>query len=172
MTELTDQQPVKPWFKEPWLLFLIALPTVVVIASLNLVFVSFKNADSVVADNYYKEGLAINQQMADIEQAKNLGISITLQINKKLLEVEVTPALDKSITTLNLELRHPLDHRFDQKITLGRNSQGGFNAALPEIKPGSWHIDIYSNTGENPWRIKQRIQFPQAKLSLSADEQL
>lgn len=172
MTKLTDQQPAKPWFKEPWLLFLIALPAIVVIASLNLVFVSFDKADSIVVDNYYKEGLAINQQMADLEQAKKLNLEITLHVDGDVLEAEVSPALNENITTLDMALRHPLDHRFDQSLTLSRDSLGNFNTILPEIKAGNWYLTVSSSTSEKPWRIKQRIQFPQAKLSLSANEQL
>jgi hypothetical protein len=161
----------KAWYKEPWLLFLIALPLLVVIASINLVFISFDNADSVVADDYYKEGLAINQKIDSLNLAKQLGISIKLTIHNDIIEAEISPKQANNIAILNLALRHPMDHRLDKTITLSRNQQGTFTGTLPTLSQGSWHIDISPLHAEQAWHIKQRVSLPQQTIILSANGQ-
>ena len=65
-------ETVRPWYKHFWLWFIILLPASVVVASIITVIIAFQNADSLVADNYYKDGLAINQVIARDKAAAQL----------------------------------------------------------------------------------------------------
>lgn len=51
------------WYKQFWPWFLIALPTIVVIASLFTVYIAVTNPDPVIEDDYYRQGLTINKKL-------------------------------------------------------------------------------------------------------------
>ncbi|MCF1439106.1 MAG: FixH family protein, partial [Shewanella sp.] len=52
--------PIQPWYKQFWPWFLITLPLCAVIASLATMKIAVDNKDALVAEEYYKEGKAIN----------------------------------------------------------------------------------------------------------------
>ena len=53
----------KPWFKEPWPWILMAGPAAVVVAGAVTIWLAFQSADGLVADDYYRRGLTINQEL-------------------------------------------------------------------------------------------------------------
>ena len=61
----TNPTDIRPWYRQFWPWFLIALPGTVVIASLVTVYIAVNNADPVVDGNYYKHGLTINERLED-----------------------------------------------------------------------------------------------------------
>ena len=54
----------RPWYREPWPWILMAPPAAAVIAGAATVWIAVGSADGLVADDYYKRGLAINQVLA------------------------------------------------------------------------------------------------------------
>ena len=52
-----------PWYRQFWPWFLIALPACVVIAAIATALIASRHADDLVADSYYKDGLAINRRL-------------------------------------------------------------------------------------------------------------
>src|SRR5690606_40709111 len=54
---------IPPWYKQFWPWFLISILVFAVVIGLGLLYVSMLNPDSMVRDNYYKEGRAINMHM-------------------------------------------------------------------------------------------------------------
>jgi hypothetical protein len=61
MTELEQSLKSGPWYREPWPWILMAGPFTVIVAGLFTAWLAVTRADPLVVDNYYKEGLAINQ---------------------------------------------------------------------------------------------------------------
>jgi hypothetical protein len=62
---MNSMQETRPWFRQFWPWFLIALPGAVVIASLLTVYIAVTHQDPVVDGNYYKHGLTINERLED-----------------------------------------------------------------------------------------------------------
>ena len=77
----------KPWYRQFWPWFIIALPASVVVAGLITVFIAFRHADTLVNDNYYKDGLAINQTLAQDTRARELGVEATIDFDRVTGEV-------------------------------------------------------------------------------------
>ena len=61
MNELEHCLHCRPWYREPWPWILMAGPFAVIVAGLFTAWMAVTRADPLVVDNYYKEGLAINQ---------------------------------------------------------------------------------------------------------------
>ena len=81
MTKNLPPEDSKPWYRQFWPWFLIALPGAIVVAGINMVFIAHDGADDLVVDEYYKDGLAINRKLEKLERAEQLGISASLAIS-------------------------------------------------------------------------------------------
>jgi FixH len=68
----------KPWYREPWPWLLMAGPAIVVVAGFLTLGFALQSADGLVADDYYKQGKAINQTLARDVQARTLGYAALL----------------------------------------------------------------------------------------------
>ncbi len=86
-------KPVR-WYHEPWAWLVVGGPAIIVVASLFMAYLAFSGADYVVAPDYYKRGLAINQDIrrdltaSEREMAADLRIdqathAITLKLSGK-----------------------------------------------------------------------------------------
>ena len=76
-----QREDTLPWYKQFWPWFIIALPAIVVVTGINMLFIANKGADDLVVDEYYKNGLAINRELEKLERAEQLGIDAALTIS-------------------------------------------------------------------------------------------
>ncbi|MDB5861296.1 MAG: hypothetical protein JWQ76_4985 [Ramlibacter sp.] len=58
------QTPGEPWWRHGYLWLVISGPAVVVVAGLATAVIAVHGADPVVASDYYRRGIEINQQLA------------------------------------------------------------------------------------------------------------
>jgi uncharacterized protein len=63
-----------PWYREPWPWLLMAGPVAAIVAGIATAWIAIVHQDGLVADDYYKEGLAINRTIARHEAAVRLGV--------------------------------------------------------------------------------------------------
>lgn len=70
-----------PWYRQPWPWFLIALPAVAVVGSIAAAVLAWRTGDEVVETDYYKRGLAINQELARRERAAQLGLTVEIAVD-------------------------------------------------------------------------------------------
>jgi hypothetical protein len=158
----------QPWYKQFWLWFILFLPACAVVASITTVVIAFKNDDSLVKDNYYKAGKAINQDLSQQEEASRLGLTATVTIDPLVGELLLVldGNLDTAAQPLQLDIIHPLDAERD--ISLNLNHRQGFSyvAQLPNSVSGRRYIQL-SGSKPSPWQLKGEIQ-----LQLDEQEQL
>ncbi len=94
-----------PWYRQFWPWFLIMLPASVVVAGFSTLYIANRHADDLVADEYYKEGLAINRQLEKKERAAHRGIEARLLIDGEQIQVSLTG--NERAELLQLRLSHP-----------------------------------------------------------------
>ncbi len=155
----SDELKNKPWFKNPMVWMVIFFPSLAVVGGIITIIIAVKSADGLVVDDYYKQGLQINQVIKFDKKAKELGLSAFVDANSTTGEVLVTLKATSQLQ-LEKEITFKLVHRtiagYDQVTTL---SQVG-NSLSPDyrgyIKPpvieGRWSIQIVS---PDNWRLKQ-----------------
>ena len=122
---MSNAPATRPWYRQFWPWFLIGLPLVVVIACLYTVFLALNSPLSVVKDDYYKEGLAINQNNLPYQQAKRLQLraEIRLLADHSLQVNVVAPAASLILPArLSLQFAHPLDQQRDRTLFLQQQS--------------------------------------------------
>jgi len=143
-----------PWYRHFWPWFLILLPGSVVVAALATLFIAQRGADDLVADDYYRQGLAINRQLALGERAADLGISAELSLDTDRVDAHILGPVEE--TQLELSLSHPLEADHDVELTLARTGPGRYSATLPLTSHGAtarrWHWSLQPREPA-PWRL-------------------
>ena len=62
-----------PWYRQPWVWFVIALPAIAVVGSVVLLILALRFGDEVVERDYYQRGLSINKELAPRDHAADTG---------------------------------------------------------------------------------------------------
>lgn len=123
-----------PWYRQLWPWILIALPGSVVIASLATVWIAVHQRDSLVVDDYYRQGLAINRVLDRDAQARERGLmaqgTIDLDGGRVTLRLTQRSAPGSSVPrplppVLRLVFYHPTLARHDRVALLERDPVSG-----------------------------------------------
>jgi hypothetical protein len=142
----------KPWYKHGWLWLVIGLPLSAVVAGITTVFIAAYNPDSLVADEYYKEGLAINAVIDREQHARDLGLKARMEISEDRLRLELQGV---DVDQIKVKFFHPTRSAYDQELLLPQVEDGVFQAAgLKKLAPVSWYVHVEDL--DNVWRIEGR----------------
>ncbi|MBV5267272.1 MAG: FixH family protein, partial [Burkholderiaceae bacterium] len=61
-----------PWYREPWPWILMSGPFIVVVAGFITAYLAVISNDGLVSDDYYKQGLTVNQRTERDQRAITL----------------------------------------------------------------------------------------------------
>ncbi len=147
-----QHEDTKPWYKQFWPWFLIALPGSVVIAGIATIIIATKNSDSLVKANYYKEGLAINESIGRQKKAAELGLSFTLEVKDKQVVLTSSQPVDYPI--IYLFMQHPVHESKDFTLALSRSSDTQFIAK--DVMLGAFNYRVRLYPPDNQWEILER----------------
>ncbi len=161
MTVMTtaDNRIAKPWYREPWPWILMVGPVTVIVAALVSAWIAISTNDGLVADDYYKQGLAAGETLAKSQKAQELGLSVSLRLTSDSIRIRLTsreadfPQPDALMMTMS----HPTRAGIDQKISLKRSAdgfQGDFNL------PASGHWLILVEDDAKTWRLMGTVMLP------------
>ena len=95
----SDRQ-LKPWYRYGWPWFLISIPFVSVLLGAMMLYLALSTNNSLVVDDYYKEGKGINLRIERDRSAALLGLSATLNVTTEGLLLDVSrkmPALPEQL---------------------------------------------------------------------------
>ena len=149
-----NETQIKPWYKQFWPWFVISLPASAVVAGIITVFIAFDNADSLVVDDYYKAGLAINDQVQLQKNALNYGYAAIL---KRLPDNRLFLKFDNATPEsqyLELKWIHPVDSDKDFSIILNRQKDGSFQNKSINNFAGRWYLRL---SQADDWLLKSEI---------------
>lgn len=151
-----------PWYKQFWPWFLIAIPVSSFIVGGTLLHFAINTSDSLVVDDYYKEGRAINARLDKIEYARYLNITTEMQVSDYgEVRVEFHSGRPTDGQALQLNLYHVTLADKDQKILLSRDAGGVYRGRLDEIPKGKWQVTLLPMDAQ--WKVQQTVWFPQAE---------
>jgi len=146
----------RPWYREPWPWFLIAGPAIVVVASLATAVIAVKTDDGLVADDYYKRGVAINRILARGDRARALGLAATMQVNdaRDRVRILVTSGIPLAADTLRLTMAHVTRAGLDQAVVLRRTAPGIYEGPVRISAEGGWSVRLEDE--RSTWRLAGR----------------
>lgn len=147
-----------PWYKQFWPWFIIFLPSCAVIASLYTVYIAYSNEDSLVKDNYYNAGKAINMDLSEQQMASDLNVRATVNIDLLVGELELllTGAFDTPPEQLTLEFIHPITKDRDVSVQLRHTGDLRYTGQMTTSALGRRYIQLSSDSPDN-WHIKTEI---------------
>lgn len=159
---MIEQPPTTepPWYRQFWPWFIILIPALTVVAGITTLLLAMQAPSGLVVDDYYKQGLAINQDLARTDRARELGIRARVSHDAQtgILTVELGSSAGKRPASLKLTLAHPtLPHR-DRTLELLMGADGRYTATLGDLPQILWHVSI--TPPDDQWRIIGRMHLP------------
>jgi uncharacterized protein len=156
MTILGKKPP--PWYRQAWPWFLIAFPAIAVIAGAVTLWLAVSTSDGLVVDDYYKQGLAVQQTMARSQRAAELGLRAHMRLRAEGFEMQLTGRPGEAIPErVRITFAHPTRVGLDQTMVL-EGTQGRFSGAYQELLSGRWDIQIEDES--HTWRLNGAANLP------------
>ena len=138
----------KPWYREPWPWILMSGPLAVIVAGSVTMWIAFHSTDGLVAEDYYRQGLAINKVLAKEDEAQRLGISASVRLLPDRLHVDLK---GEAPPALFVRLAHATRAGYDMRLRLAPIAPGAYEAELSRLPRGRWQVIIEDPRGT--WRI-------------------
>lgn len=143
-------QVILPWYREPWPWILMAGPATVVLAGAATIWIAFASSDGLVADDYYKRGLAINQVIHREEAAARYGVTVRVEPSPGRIRVRVAGGM-RPPEALFVQLAHATRADNDIRLRLAPTAENVYEAELPVLPAGRWRFSIEDPRRE--WRV-------------------
>lgn len=155
MPRITDKLP---WYRQPLVWMLIMLPATVVVASFITLYLAISSDDGLVEDDYYQRGKEINRVLDRDHAAQRYGLQGRALVDAAhgVIHVQLSSNAPIAPARLNLKLLYATRAGLDQVITLTRNADGGYQAALPTLGPGHWYLQLNADD----WRLSGELHVP------------
>jgi len=154
---MTLQADKRPWYKERWPWLLMSGPAIVVVAGIATAYLAVTSSDGLVTDDYYKQGLAVNQSLHRNHNAEKLGVHADIMragANLRLiLAAQPGTALPDS---LMLKLAHPTRAGMDEDVVMKAEGHGFYSGKLNGDPKGRWLVLLEDASGE--WRLQGEWQ--------------
>lgn len=129
---LAKAAPV-PWYRQPWLWFVASWPIAAILAGSVTMYIAFSGADGLVADDYYKRGLAINRELTRDRNAASAQLAAqgSYDADRERLTIRLTAQAPMQWPpALTLRLIHPTQAQGDRQITLAAIGNGEYVGTL------------------------------------------
>lgn len=150
---MSTEHENKPWYKHPHVWLLITFPALAILGGMHMLYLAATSKDSLVSDNYYKEGNNINQrlQLEKNAVAKGINAQIILGDNQQSLRILLNR---KDLGPITLKLSHPTLKGLDQEVTLNNPAGSMYMGQLKQpLQAGNWYLEL-TDTGKT-WSMRK-----------------
>jgi hypothetical protein len=129
-------------------------PFIVVVAGFFTAYLAIVSNDGLVEDDYYKQGLAVNQRTARDQNAAEQGFQADVMTSADGLQLRIFLQAASGAAfpeSLGLRLSHPTRSGFDQSVVLRSEGTGFYSGTLFAPLSGRWHVALEDSKHE--WRL-------------------
>lgn len=147
-----------PWYKQFWPWFFIVVPVITFTMGGVMLYLAISTQDSLVVDDYYKQGKAINASLARQQRARELGLRPQLHIadGSFVISLNASEAVDGQ--ALRLTLYHTTLQARDFSLLLTRDATGQYRGYSEKNTQGKWRITL--EPVDNSWKVEQQVVLP------------
>lgn len=147
---------------------LIGIPSSSVIVCTILITLATNTKDTLVRDNYYKDGLAINQELQWDKKAKNWDIRAELTVTGNTASLVLLNSRQLAPSMLQLKLSHPTlaESDRDALLQLTQQKQNGkpvFQGFIDDLGDGRYYVQVESP--EQSWRLRNELYMAQGETN-------
>lgn len=170
---MTNPSSTSPWYKQPWLWFILAPLIATVLYSIVFISASIFTRDSLVKEDYYKHAREIHQDNSKIQSAGELGLTATVNVDSLTGDINVVLSSDKNPAMpqqLNLEFVHATLQDKDLLIPLKQVQGGIYFGNLTAQLQGKQLVILQPEDGS--WQLRKTIYPPyeQQSIELTPDK--
>lgn len=151
---MNDISRTLPWYRHLWPWLLMIAPAGAVIGGAITIWLAVRTNDGLVADDYYKQGLAVNQVTARDQQAHALGLQAELMLGDNRRDVRLILRSGHGgllPDILVLHMIHPTRAGIDQTVRLHRQAVGIYSGQLARGLSGFWRVSVEDE--QKAWRL-------------------
>lgn len=157
-----------PWYRQRWPWLLMVPPLAAVIGGIVTIVLAVRSNDGMVADDYYKRGLAINVELSRSQRARELGLLAEVRATGESAgdSVQVRLTGERALpaeAALRIRLVHPGRSGADRVAVLSRVSaeadgrgaeyRGAWDEAAELHVPVAWRVVLEGRE----WRLDAGI---------------
>ncbi|MDH5425585.1 MAG: FixH family protein [Gammaproteobacteria bacterium] len=151
-----------PWYKQ-WMVWMVITPPVTaVIAGIITINLAISSDDGLVVDDYYKQGLGINQTLQRDQLARDMNLDAELSIESNTIKVQFVSNMNDP--ALSLSFIHPTQSQRDIIVLLVRSAEGLYQSDIPDVPKGNRNLLL--EPSDKSWRISGRINLSEEKLAV------
>jgi hypothetical protein len=154
---------IVPWYRQMWPWLLMLMPAIALVGGLITYYLAATTNNALVADDYYKQGKAINLDIARDKIAAENGLSAILSDEGGALTVRLTSSTGYALPAeLRLRLMHPTLAEMDRDTAMPKVAEGLYRQPGLTLPAGSrWRVQIEDAGGT--WRlVAAHAEFGQA----------
>ena len=128
-------------------------PGIVVVASLFTGWLALTTDDAVVADDYYKRGLAINQRLERVDRAAALEMEAEVDIaadgRVRVALASLSSDEDAHPAVVVLGVAHATRGGLDRSVELVLGPEGAYAGRVEPVGAGRWLVSLETAS----WRL-------------------
>ena len=143
----------RPWYRYPFVWMVLAIPFSAVVMGVVMIWLAITTDDGLVADDYYKQGMAINRDLHRDALAQKKGISAELEMDNSEGWVKLRlnkGALQAYPETLELKLQYATQDDEDAQLVLNHGQGDQYIGIIKRpLTEGKWYLEL----NEAEWRL-------------------
>jgi hypothetical protein len=147
-----------PWYRQRWAWLLMVMPVTAIFTGSITMYLAITTFDGLVADDYYKEGLAINATMARAVVARDMGLSAQVNITAEQLALQLAARPGMQLPAkVHVTLSHPTRGGLDQTLLL-EGHDGHYQAHIQPLTSAHWKVLIEDES--RSWKLTGNAFLP------------
>lgn len=156
---MQSRNDARPWYREPLVWLLIAIPASAVVGGLITLALAIATNDGLVVDDYYWRGKEINRVLERDHAATAAGLAadVRLEDPRGLVAVRLSARATMELPTeLRFSLLHATRAGLDRRVALTRAPDGDYYGLLGSLPAGRWYVQLETDH----WRLTGRLATP------------
>lgn len=144
------------WYRDPWRWLIITPPLAAVLAGAVTTWLAIRSWDGLVVDDYYKQGLAINQVLARDARAAALGLAATVDWDVRTGQLEIAwngGTAQLRPAALDVRLIYATREGLDRELVALPQGPGRYATTVAALRSGQWHVHV--SAGD--WRVTETL---------------
>lgn len=156
----------QPWYRHGYVWLVIAVPMSSVIVGIIMFTLATRSYDGLVADDYYKRGLQINQRLDRDKAAQAVGLAAELELTGDELRIRLRAKQEpfRAPRTLRVRFSHATRAGLDRSVTVAEHAPGEYRGRAQRLDQGRWYVEISAGS----WRLTDVLMSQQTRVVLEA----